>query len=122
MGRWAAGPFYLQLTDAQKMRFSTKLEALFFDALARNLGAYSRPLPKIQIYPTPFTKYSKQRVVRARVMPDRGYSINVDFRFAPRQDEWKIYDISANGFSAAAYYRQHFARLARKKGKGVFYE
>ena len=122
MGRWAAGPFYPQLTDGQKIRFSTKLETLFFDALARNLGAYSRPLPKIQIYPTPFTRHSKQRIVRARVMPDRGYPINVDFRFASRHGEWKIYDISANGFSAAAYYRQHFARLAREKGKGIFYE
>ncbi|MCH9673901.1 MAG: ABC transporter substrate-binding protein [Gammaproteobacteria bacterium] len=122
MGRWAAGPFYQKLNSEQKAQFATKLQGLFLDGLARNLGSYSRPLPKTQIYPFGKSRRANLMTVRARVMPNRAYPVNVDFRFAARDGEWKVYDVSANGFSAVAFYRQHFASRARSKGISAFYE
>ncbi|MEM7251037.1 MAG: ABC transporter substrate-binding protein [Pseudomonadota bacterium] len=122
MGRWAAGPFYRRMTEPQRTQFADKLRALFLDSLAKNLGTYGSPLPKTQVYPIRSAPGGGPVTVRARVMPDQAYPVNVDFRFAPKDGAWKVYDVAANGYSAVAFYRHHFATQARREGIAAFYD
>ena len=116
MGRWAAGPFYRRLQPSERERFHAKIRDLFLGALARNLGSYGGTLPAVRVLPPMVRRWGDEMVVRAQVALPRTYPIAVDFRFYRRGNEWRIFDVAANGFSAVTYYRRHFARLVRLKG------
>ncbi|MCP4042862.1 MAG: ABC transporter substrate-binding protein, partial [Gammaproteobacteria bacterium] len=47
MARWAAGPMYKRMDDAQRVKYAAQMKAMFFSALARNLGSYSGTKPRI---------------------------------------------------------------------------
>ena len=51
LSRWAAGPIHRELSAQQKLRLSGRIQSMFMGALARNLGSYTRPMPRIQLMP-----------------------------------------------------------------------
>ena len=117
MARWAGGSLYAQMDDTQKDQFASKLEGLFFSALARNLGAYTEPQPTVEIFPPRAKGYGREVTVTARVTPQGragAYPVRLEFRFYPSRDGWKIFDVTANGTSAVAYYRSYFNEVARR--------
>jgi phospholipid transport system substrate-binding protein len=117
MARWAGGSLYAQMDDAQKAQFAHKLEGLFFSALARNLGAYVEPKPTVEIFPARAKGYGREVTVTARVTPQGKASVmpvRLDFRFYPSRNGWRIFDVTANGTSAVAYYRSFFNEVARR--------
>jgi phospholipid transport system substrate-binding protein len=118
MARWAGGALYAQMDDNQKAQFAGKLEGLFFSALARNLGAYTDPKPEVEVFPARAKGYGREVTVTARVTPQgqgRGaYPVRLEFRFYPSRTGWKIFDVTANGTSAVAYYRTFFNDVARR--------
>ncbi len=116
MAKWAGGETYRQMNDEQRRRFAIKLKGMFFSALARNLGTYSRTEPRIDISRPRRRARSNEVDVMARVTPRRGYPTTLMFRFYRSSDGWKVFDVTANGTSAVAYYRKHFRNLARRGG------
>lgn len=122
MGRWAAGPFYRRLDEAQREAFHANLQRLFLSSLARNLGGYAQTAPRVQIYPPASDRWGDEMTVRTRITPHEGYPIAVNFRLYRRGDEWKVFDVAANGFSAVTFYRGHFAALVRRHGPRALYQ
>ncbi|NIR29451.1 MAG: ABC transporter substrate-binding protein [Gammaproteobacteria bacterium] len=116
MARWAGGPLYHRLTQPQRAQLTERLRELFLSALARNLGAYAEPSPRIEVYPSRRPPWVDQTTVRAVVIPQEGLPILLDFRFYRTARGWKIFDVAANGASAAAYYRNYFGNLLRRYG------
>lgn len=116
MARWAAGPLYYRLTPPQQELLAARLRDLFLSALARNLGAYVRPLPRVQVYPTRTEPWARDATVRAVVIPANAYPIQLEFRFYDTPVGWKVFDVSANGVSALAYYRSYFTDLLLRYG------
>lgn len=114
MSQWAGGPLYRQMDEAQKAEFAANLKQLFFAALARNLGTFSTTAPRIDIFPARVRPYSREVTVNARVMRDRGQVVNLQFRFYRGDEGWKVFDVTANGTSAVAYYRRYFNAMARQ--------
>ncbi|MCU7868794.1 MAG: ABC transporter substrate-binding protein, partial [Candidatus Thiodiazotropha sp. (ex Lucinoma borealis)] len=51
--------------------------------------------------------------VRVGILQSGGYPANIDFRFYRSKAGWKVFDVSANGNSAIAFYRQHFVNKMR---------
>jgi len=121
MGRWAAGPFYRSLSTGERRRFHQKVRGMFLEALARNLGSYAITVPPVQIFPPMSRHWGDEMTVRARVFPDGGYPVTLDFRFYLRGDRWRVFDVAANGFSAVAFYRRHFASLVRASGPAALH-
>lgn len=117
MAQWAGGPMYRQMDEAQRAEFAANLKQMFFSALARNLGTFSTPAPRIDIFPARARPYSREVTVNARVTRDRGYPVSLRFRFYRGDDGWKVFDVTANGTSAVAYYRRYFAKMARGGGR-----
>ena len=116
MAQWAAGPLNRRLTPNQHHRLAEKLEIMFLDALARNLGSYARPLPQIQIFPARAGAGGNEATVDIRVITDAGGMVHLQFRCYWGGGGWKIYDVSANGASAVAFYRGYFTTLIRRYG------
>lgn len=116
MARWAAGSLYRRLTPEQNQRLAQKLKHMFLDALARNLGTYARPLPRIDVFPARAGQSGNETSVDARVVTDSGLVVQLQFRFYWSDSGWKIYDVSANGASAVAFYRGYFNTLIRRHG------
>jgi len=116
MARWAAGPMYRRLTPEQNARMAAVLKNLFLSALAKNLGTYARPLPRVDVYPARATADGSQATVHTRVVGAGGIFTRLNFRFYWNERGWQIFDVSANGASAVAYYRSYFGEMFRRYG------
>jgi len=94
---------------------AARLRALFLAALARNLGSFVGPLPRVQVYPARAGRDPGEAVVDARV--DAGpWKVTLAVRFYRATDGWKVFDVAANGISAVAFYRRYFTALLRRYG------
>ena len=116
MAAWAAGPHHRQLDSQQRTRLAARLEQLLLGALARNLGSFSQPSPRIDIYRPRPGRSGVEAVVPARVMYPSGFTVRLEFRFYWSGSAWRIFDVAANGASALAYYRRHFRDLLERPG------
>lgn len=116
MAAWAAGRYHHRLDAEQRARLAERLERLFLGALARNLGSFSQPLPRIDVYRPRPGRSAGETVVPARVVFASGFAARLDFRFYWSGSAWRIFDVSANGASAAAYYRRYFADVLKRLG------
>jgi len=115
MAKWSAGTYWPRLDANERARLGAKLGSMFLDALARNLGTYVEPLPRIDVFPARRAGPSEARV-SARVTGERGMRVRLDFRFYLSARGWRVFDVAANGASAVAYYRGYFRELLRRKG------
>ncbi|MCP5151300.1 MAG: ABC transporter substrate-binding protein [Ectothiorhodospiraceae bacterium] len=117
MARWAAGPYARRLDDAQSEALGARLERMFLDGLARNLGAFTGTVSRVRVMPwRPVS--ALEAVVPARAQIDGMGPVRLEFRFYYGPDGWRIFDVAANGASAAAYYRRYFSDLLRRQGPG----
>ena len=116
MARWAAGPMYRRLNEDQHARMTAMLRDLFLGALARNLGSYARPLPRVDVFPARFSGDGEQATVHSRVVADNGLLVRLNFRFYWSGRGWRIFDVSANGASAVGFYRGYFTDLFTRYG------
>jgi phospholipid transport system substrate-binding protein len=119
MARWAAGPMYRRLSVAQRARMTAVLKDLFLAALAKNLGTYALPTPRIDVYPARASTNGRQATVHTRVTSLNGLFSGLNFRFYWNEQGWHIFDVSANGASAVAYYRKYFGEMFRRHGPEV---
>ncbi len=116
MSQWAVGGYYRRLNATQKAALTQRLRELFLGALTRNLGAYAQPLPEIQVLPARAGRTAYEAAVVARVLMPAGVSMKMDFRFYWDGARWRIFDVSANGASAVAFYRDYFTERLRRQG------
>lgn len=116
MSRWAAGPMYRRLSAAQHARMTAVLKDLFLSALAKNLGTYARPVPRVDVFPARATAGGSQATVYARIVSANGMLSAMNFRFYWNEHGWRIFDVSANGASAVAYYRNYFGEMFKRYG------
>jgi len=116
MTRWAAGPMYRRLSPAQHARMTGVLKDLFLSALAKNLGTFARPVPRVDVYPARATSDGTQANVYTRIISDNGMFSAMNFRFYWNGQGWRIFDVSANGASAVAYYRTYFGEMFKRYG------
>ncbi len=116
MAAWAVGPYHRQLDEDRRARLAVRLRELFLGALARNLGSFSEPLPRIDIYRSRPGRGAGETIVPARVVFASGFAVRLDFRFYWTGAAWRVFDVAANGASAVAYYRRYFGDVLEHEG------
>lgn len=115
MAAWVARPFYRRMAPTQQARLREDLKERFLAILARELGAFTSPQPRVDYYrPVPIGPDEME--VGARVLPATGYPIRLSFRFHLGDDGWKVVDASSNGHSAVQYFRQRFLGTLERYG------
>ncbi len=112
MAKWAAGPRWRYMSEAQRNQMGATIKRLFLVALAKNITGYGDPV--IRIHRARTGRSRGEVSVSATVSPryGRGVRVVLKFRFYKSPDGWKIFDVSANNTSAVLYYRRYFNRLA----------
>ncbi len=115
MAQWAAGPYYRKLDDLQKAALTAKMKDMFLGALARNLGSLQKPLPEVVVYPARPGRTANDATVVTRVVSEN-MRTRINFRFYWNNGSWRVFDVAANGASAAAFYRRYFTALFRRFG------
>lgn len=113
MARWILGRDYYRMEDAEKSQFTQRLKVMFFTALSKNLKSFSNPPPRIDIFGSRARRDARRVTVGALVRGGTMYErpVRLQFRFYRGDSGWKVFDVTANGVSAVAYYRQHFNQL-----------
>jgi phospholipid transport system substrate-binding protein len=117
MAYWVGGDHYRRMNAQEKYHFQNRLRDMFFSALARQLGVFSRPLPRVA-FGRPRMIGPNEMQVSARVIPERGYPVRIQFRFFRTPNCWKVYDVTSNGVSAVVYYRDFFRKQLRQRAGG----
>jgi phospholipid transport system substrate-binding protein len=108
MARWVAGPAYGRMSDAQKEAMAARLEEGFLTALGGQLASYKGQQVRM-LRPRKGARGSVS--VNVGILRPGGYPSKMEFRMYQSDDGWKVYDVVANGRSAASYYRTRFQRM-----------
>jgi phospholipid transport system substrate-binding protein len=107
MARWVAGPRYGMMTGEQRKALAAKLESRFLSALAGHLASYQGQQVR---YFRPRMSPRGAVSVSVGILQPGTYPSKLIFRMYRSTAGWKVYDVIANGRSAAAYYRARFNR------------
>jgi phospholipid transport system substrate-binding protein len=109
MARWVAGPGYARMGRDARKALAARLEARFLGTLAKRLAGYDGQQVR---YFRPRTARRGAVSVSVGILRPGSYPAKLDFRMRRAGDGWKVYDVVANGRSAAAYYRMQLNRTA----------
>jgi phospholipid transport system substrate-binding protein len=105
MARWVAGPRYSRMSPKQRKALAAAVESRFLSALAGQLVNYHGQRVR---YFRPRLSHRGAVSVSVGLLRPGGYPSKMEFRMYHSADGWKVYDVIANGRSAAAYYRIQF--------------
>lgn len=112
MAQWVAGAAYGGMTKEERKALAAQLESDFLSTLARNLAGFDGQ----QIEMLPPRRGPRGAVsINVAVMQAGSYPTRLQFKMSDSGDGWKVYDVVANGQSAASYYRVQFQRMAREQ-------
>jgi len=110
MTRWAAGSSWRHMSPQQRATMQKQLKSSFMNTLAQKLVTYTNQPIR---YFTPRGQNSNDVRVNAWIMQPNGIPTRLEFRFYKDEDQWKIFDVKAEGNSAVVYYRKMFRELMR---------
>lgn len=110
MAKSAAGPLSRYMTEEQLLRLERKLEVTFLSAMTDKLSRYDN---QDVVYLPPRFNSVDRATVSALINNPGNYPGRIDFRLHLTGDGWKIFDITANGASAIAFYRTYFRKSMR---------
>lgn len=111
MAEWAAGASWAQMTEKQQKTLASTLEERFLATLAERLQDYDRQSIR---FLRPRRQGSEEVTVSVGLLNPGRYPSKLDFRmYRSPQGGWKVFDVVANGQSAAAYYRQELNQHTR---------
>lgn len=109
MADWVAGPASEGMNAEDKEAMAARLEADFLGTLASRLMDYRGQ----QIRMLPPRMGPRGAVsVNVALLGAQNYPSKLEFRMYKSESGWRVYDVVANGQSAAAYYRVQFQRMA----------
>lgn len=112
MAKWAAGATWGQMTEKQQTTLANSVEERFLATLAERLKEYDRQDVRFM---RPRRLRGDEVTVSVGLINAERYPSKLDFRMYRSQEGWRVFDVVANGQSAAAYYRQDFNQLGRQQ-------
>jgi phospholipid transport system substrate-binding protein len=118
MATWAAGPMNRHMNEQQHIALAQKIKELLLGTLAKRLTSYDNQ--DVRFF-RPRRVADNEVKMRVGILRAGGYPATLDFRFYRSESGWKVFDVSANGNSALAYYRRHFANQSRGQTSGMGY-
>ncbi|MDH5388989.1 MAG: ABC transporter substrate-binding protein [Gammaproteobacteria bacterium] len=113
MTYWIAGPYARHMNTSNMAELESRVKKTFLSSLDKHLSSYNASSTRMNIrsaqYRGPNDVTVSTLLLGSNQRPDR-----LDFRMQAQGDHWKIIDVTANGLSAALYYRRHFISTLRQ--------
>jgi len=114
MARSSLGPHWRQLTPAQRQQFVPLYTAFMEDVYLNKLEGYSGQ--KIEFLNQSSDGPGYSQVSTRTVQPNGGQPIRIDYRLKQEGGDWKVYDVTVDGISITANYRNQFNRVINNEG------
>ncbi|MBK1718724.1 MlaC/ttg2D family ABC transporter substrate-binding protein [Thiocystis violacea] len=111
MAQWVAGPAFSGMTAEEKKALAAQLESDFLGTLAQHLAGYQGQQIRF-LGPRPGPRGAIS--INVAILSAGGPPTTLQFRMSKSDAGWKVYDVLANGQSAASHYRMGFQRMARQ--------
>ena len=119
MAQWTAGAQARYMTPQQKAAMAQKLRRLFMAGMVEKLSEY-RHGRVIFLRPTGNRQTGEVTLRLAAYQQGNPQPQRLSFRMYRSQRGWKVFDVSANGQSALAFYRTQFALEARQRTRPYY--
>lgn len=114
MGHWIAGPMNRMMSSEQRGRFVAGLRVYLLRNLASSLAG--QRINDLYYFPERGNPAAGDVTVSVGLLGPGSIPVKLDFRLMRSQKGWRIVDVSANGISAVAYFRQQMAVMVRQYG------
>ncbi|MCK4706968.1 MAG: ABC transporter substrate-binding protein [Gammaproteobacteria bacterium] len=113
MTHWIAGPYARRMNSSNLKELEMSVKKSFLNSMSKHLGNYNASSIRANIKRAQYRGRNDVNVsmllTGTKQRPDR-----LDFRMKLQGNSWKIIDVTANGISAALYYRQQFISTLRQ--------
>lgn len=120
MARSVLGRYWREATEEQRNRFIKEFRDLLVRTYATALLKYTNE--EIRYLPFRANPGDKTVVVRTEVVQPGGPSIPIHYSFYQTDSGWKVYDISIDGVSLVANYRNTYANIVKNEGLNALIE
>jgi len=122
MARWTAGSQARFMNEQQQKAMEQKLRQLFLTAMIEKLSEYRHG--RVQyLRPTGNPRMGQMTLRLMAFQQGNPYPQRLSFRMYRSNQGWKVFDVSANGQSALAFFRTQFALEAqqdRRRQRGSY--
>jgi phospholipid transport system substrate-binding protein len=109
----AGGRLYERMQAEEQQSLVEKLKTSFLGKMAEKLGGYDKQ--QVRFLPPRGGDDGRTAEVSVAVLNPGSYPARLDFRLYRNGEDWKVYDVSANGQSAIVHYRQQLVREMREQ-------
>lgn len=114
MARSSLGYHWRQLTPPQRQQFVPLFTSFMEGAYLNKLEGYSGQ--KIEFLNKDFDGPDHSQVNTRVMQPNAGQPIRLDYRLKQEGGDWKVYDVTVDGISITANYRNQFNRVINNDG------
>lgn len=108
MAKTAGGRLFEQLPAEQQAETTGSIKASFLGKMAERLTGYTDQ--QIRFLPPRAGDGGRTAQVSAVILNPGTYPARLDFRLYRSGDQWRVYDVAANGQSAIVHYRRQLMR------------
>ncbi|MBT5230473.1 MAG: ABC transporter substrate-binding protein [Methylococcales bacterium] len=113
MTKWSGGRLYRESNPRQRAKMQGYLRQTFLSNLIKNLATYRSQ--QVKVGRTKQGRRRNEAYVNVWLRKAQGYIVKVKFRLYDNGQQWKVFDVSADGSSAMIHYRRHFQQQYRKQ-------
>ena len=113
MTHWIAGPFARRMNASNLEALETRVKKAFLTSLDKHLSNYNAGSVRFNFRRAQY-RGRDEAIVSTLLFSPNQRPDRLDFRMKVNGSGWKIIDVTANGISAALYYRKHFISTLRQ--------
>ena len=110
----AVGPRWRSATLEQRAALTREFEALLVRTYASALASYRDQA--IVVLPVHMAASDTEVTVRSQIRQSGTAPISIEYTMAREGDDWKVFDISVDGLSLVANYRNEFNQVIDQGG------
>lgn len=115
MSQWVLGKYWREATTDQQTSFIIQFQELLVRTYSRALLEYSNE--KIKVAPIRAHEGDTEVTVRTEVSSASGFPIPINYNmYLNNKVEWKVYDVTIDGVSLVANYRNVFSSRIKQWG------
>lgn len=113
MAKSAGGRLFERMSAEEQAALTAEIKQSFLAKMAEKLSGYSNQ--QVRFMPLRGQATSRTVQVSAAILNPGRYPARLDFRLYRDGEQWRVYDVAANGQSAIVHYRREIMRQMRER-------
>lgn len=113
MAKSAGGRLFEQMEADEQAQITAGIKDSFLGKMADKLAGYSNQ--QVRFLPPRAGNDGRTAQVSVAILNPGSYPARLDFRLYRAAEQWKVYDVAANGQSAIVHYRRQLMRQVQER-------